>query len=1748
MKLLRCLLSAVFLVSAGMSLRAQVVIQEFLASNASGILDSDGDRSDWIELLNPGPTAVALAGWSLTDNPAIPRKWVFPPVTLNAGAYLLVWASGKDRTNPAAALHANFSLSVSGEYLALFPPEGGVPATEFAPEYPAQKADVSYGFRAGQRFFFSPPTPLAANVGGVGDFVADTKFSHDRGLYEAPFDLRITSDTPGVTIRYTTNGAPPTLSVGLTYTAPILVNRSVVVRAAAFKAGSQPSNVDTHTYLFLSDVIRQSANGAVPWSEWPAPGSQSQTYNYGMDPRVVDAPAYRDQIIPALRALPTFSVVTALSNLFHPAQGIFSNPGQDGRPWERPASLELIFPDGRKGFQIDCGIRIRGGYSRSTGNPKHAFRFFFREEYGEGKLKFPLHEGGTDEFDALDLRTFQNYSWSFDPGDGTRAVFIRDVFSRDAQLAMGQQGERGNYYHLYLDGVYWGIFNSCERPEANYGATYFGGAAEDYDVVKVEAGPYALNATDGTMAAWTRLYNLVKGVTPSTANAVYQRVQGLNLDGTPNPTYENLLEIDNLIDYLLVIVYGGNLDAPISNFLGNDRPNNWYGLRNRAGVAGGFRFISHDAEHTLLDVNQDRVGPFNAGNDSVTYSNPQYVWQRLWQSPEFRVRIADRVQRHFFNGGPLTVAAAQARFAQRTNQLHLPVVAESARWGDSKSGTPFTRDGQWLPAVRGILNNYLPARGNVVLGQLRSRGLFPNVVAPTLSRFGGVVPAGSTITISGPAGAQVLYTANGEDPRLFGGGENPNARLASVPLVIQGPVTVRTRSRRLTPTNEWSGLVETEFFVAQDFTPLQLTEIHYRPAADPAELRDRDEFEFVELKNAGNAPLDLSGVRFTEGIQFDFPRGTVLQPGKFLVLVENPVAFTNRYPGRIPFGQYSGKLADNGERLLLSGPDGAPLLDVTYDQAPPWPESPDGLGFSLVPVNGERNPNPNLAANWRPSSVLGGSPGADDVGGTIPPVVVNEVLTHTDLPQVDAVELYNPGTTPVDLSGWYLTDDRSVPKRYRLPAGTVLPAGGYRVVDETQFADPGLGTNAFRLSSHGDGVFLFSADAAGELTGYSEGTRFDAAANGVSFGRHTNSVGEVEFVAQAALTLGAPNAGPRLGSVVFVELFYSPPAGELAYVEVRNVSATDLPLFDPLFPTNRWRISGLDFEFPPGVVLPPQGLAVITEATPERFRAQYGVPGSVPVFSTVSGQFQRNGERLELLRPDAPDLVLQPDGSTEVVVPRIVVDAVRYDDQLPWPLDAAGRGASLERRLPLAYGNDPAAWRAPLDGPTPGQEAGSNRPPRVDAGSDRELSGTVFPLSISLAGGVRDDGLPGLPAVLSVQWSQTGGPAGAVFTDSSRSNATVAVPGQVIYTFQLQASDGERQVSDEVRVTVGRPSAQRTWVAFGSVWRYSDTGQDLGTAWRQPGFNDSGWAAGPARLGLGGDGEVTTVNGGPSNARTPTIYFRHRFQVPSARSVLSLALQLIRDDGAVVYLNGTEVFRNNMGEGDPSFGQFASAVVGGSDETTPIAAVLSPAGLVDGENVLAVEVHQVNSSSSDLGLDLELTGLASGVNASPQAQAGADVTVTLPATAPLRATFVDDGLPQPPGVPAFGWSKVSGPGTVQFTPPNLPLTVAAFSEAGDYVLRFLVNDGEFSVADTVAVQVLPAPAPAPVIQAVQGDPVTLRFNAAAGRAYQVRFRTSLADGGWVLLSDVPAGAARVVDVPEVGVAEAQRFYQLVLLP
>ncbi|HEX6961519.1 MAG TPA: lamin tail domain-containing protein [Lacipirellula sp.] len=814
--------------------------------------------------------------------------------------------------------------------------------------------------------FMAQPTPGAANAEGHVGIVAAPQFSVQRGFYNAPFQLTITAPTAGSQVYYTTNGDEPTPQNGMLYTGPIQVSGTSTVRAQAYLADHLDSTPTTHTYLFINDVVRQNHQATLAKGFPTSWGSI--TPDYGLDPDVIgnfDADgnwlggdryggAYAATIKNDLLALPTLSIVMDVDDMFGPL-GIYTNSTAGGSAWERATSVELINADGTPGFQIDAGIRAQGGAFRSHSlTKKHSLRLLFKGEYqGNTKLEYPWF--GTDaatSFDTITLRADANdgYSWS---AAGPKAQYARDEFGRRSQAALGQHAAHGTRVHLYINGAYWGIYNPVERPDASFSASYYGGEKDQWDAINSGA------ATDGDMATWNTLMSLADAVSSASnetaRTAAYMRVLGLNPDGTDNSSYETYLDAANYADYLMVNFYGGNVDWPHRN---------WYASRRRGPESQGFVFHNWDYETSLgltAGVTENRTGVFDGA------AGP---YARLRNSREFRVLFGDRVHRAFFNDGPLSTANSIARYQEIVAELPQAIVAESARWGDMHSSAGYVK-AHWQAEVNQVVN-FLSQRQSIFLNQLRNAGLYSNVVAPSFNQFGGDVAPGFLLTMSAPAGT-IWYTLDGSDPRMIGGGVNPNA------VQYTGAVTLSSSGQikaRVLNGSEWSAVNDATFSTA---FPVRITELHYNPAAH-AGVVDRQNLEFVELLNTGTSSVNLDGAQIGGFADepYTFSGSIVLAPGERIVVARNPAVFQSVYGTGInlaPAGYGDRNFSNGGELVTLTDPVGEVVQSFTYADVAPWPSAPDGNGPSLEiidPLGDATDPT-----NWRASFIPGGTPGGD---------------------------------------------------------------------------------------------------------------------------------------------------------------------------------------------------------------------------------------------------------------------------------------------------------------------------------------------------------------------------------------------------------------------------------------------------------------------------------------------------------------------------------------------------------------------------------------------------------------------------------------------------------------------------------------------------------------------------------------------------------------------------------------------------
>jgi hypothetical protein len=468
------------------------------------------------------------------------------------------------------------------------------------------------------------------------------------------------------------------------------------------------------------------------------------------------------------------------------------------------------------------------------------------------------------------------------------------------------------------------------------------------------------------------------------------------------------------------------------------------------------------------------------------------------------------------------------------------------------------------------------------------------------------------------------------------------------------------------------------------------------------------EDDWFEVYNPNNQPVSVGGCYLTD----DLGNRTRYLPIPALSFIG---AITNAWQEFVADGNTQNgahhvafNLRGAGEAIGLSTTNGQPIDSITFTN------QTSGVSQGRL-LDGSAN------IVYFPGTPSPGDPNYVLMNG----VVISEVLTHTDLPLEDAVEIHNVGSSAVNVSGWWLSDSRGTPRKYQIPTTAPIPAGGYRVFYEYQFNDRDVGPIPFSFSSaNGDEVFL-SAATNSILTGSRAQAAFDASANGVSFGRYVNSIGSVDYPAMTGLSLGtsvtresppsqittfrtgqgAPNPYPLVGPLVISEIMYHPPAIDTndnvvhEFVEIHNPTASTVPLYDPLAPTNSWRLrDGVDFDFPPAMSIAPGGYLLVVSFNPANnpsalstFQSRYG-SNSVLV-GPYNGKLDNGGEGVKLQKPDSP----QTNGS----VPFVLVDYVAYSDRAPWPTNADSFGASLQRVHAMGYANDPTNWLAAVPSPGP---------------------------------------------------------------------------------------------------------------------------------------------------------------------------------------------------------------------------------------------------------------------------------------------------------------------------------------------------------------------------------------------------------------------------------------------------------------
>ncbi len=756
-----------FLVSSPGLSRPAVVINEVMASNTKTCADPQGDFDDWIELYNAGDTPVDLTGMYLTDDPAVPRKWRIPAglpglrggTAISPQGYLIVWADGDVQD---AGLHANFKLGADGEEVHLFAADGVTLLDSL--EFGKQMTDVSYGRYpdGGQTLrFFGVPTPGRANTEGYLGEVAPLRFSHERGFYGTAFDVTITTATEGAQILYTLDGyaphearattppargttsrrpggaepAPAPTDPGASlYSGPIRIGKTTCLRVMAEKPGWKPTPVYTQTYIFDSR--------------------------------------------PELQILPVVSLVGGAGTVFYEPNGVMAVIGgtYNGGVWapsgpdsynnildrelERPVAAEWFSAGDDEGFHADCGLRVHGSpwirprYVRQngfwSGDGKISLRLYFRGEYGQSRLEYPLiPQSDVDQFATVILRAGHN--------DRTNP-FIKDELLRRLHKDMGQAACTGTYANLFIDGEYKGFYNPTEQVKEESCQQWFD-SDKPWDVMTMNGIRDGDSVSFDTMVSYARGHNL--------ADPAYYAEMGKKLD------------VVSFIDYLIIRLWPNDWDWP---------QNNWSAACERS-AAGRWKFFVWDAEGTF-ESSQLQLDRFN---ELGTQGNANgYLYQALRANPDFRLLFADRIYKHFYNGGALSDENIVKRFSELRSELQSVI----------PNMTTYIID-TWMPNRRPVFLNACMRVGMYTFGG-------PSFAVNGVPQYGGQISAGDRLSMSLLDGrGTIYYTLDGSDPAQSGLALGPTMTplvtrdSAKRILVPTGPLASDWRSTRGFDDSSW---------------------------------------------------------------------------------------------------------------------------------------------------------------------------------------------------------------------------------------------------------------------------------------------------------------------------------------------------------------------------------------------------------------------------------------------------------------------------------------------------------------------------------------------------------------------------------------------------------------------------------------------------------------------------------------------------------------------------------------------------------------------------------------------------------------------------------------------------------------------------------------------------------------------------------------------------------------------------------
>ncbi len=946
-----------------------VRINEFMASNKQIISDEDGDFSDWIEIYNPSSTTVNLSDWSLTDKENDSRLWVFPDITIQSDSYIIVFASGKDRTGLTGDLHTNFKLSKSGEYFALFNPHG-IPATVFDPAYPQQCTDVSYACYDGEFVYTSTSTPGAENrKEDYSEFLGPPIFSAPAGFYAEAFELILSHPDPDVTFIYSLDGSEPdpenfgkkyytyrpeypndyNAALRLRYNSyeSFVYNEPILIYNRSSEADDlthicTTSESDPNYYFPSSPVRKGIIIKAIAIKQGVKP-SQTSTNSYFVNNQGINP-----------HSLPVISIGIQEDLLFNYDTGIYvagelfdvwrkANPDafhggaapanymKRGPETECLAHFELFEKNSnRVSLQQNIGLRLHGGLSRR--NKIKSLRLYARSEYGKSTFDYPFFpEIHTSSFKRIILRN---------SGNDMNTTHFRDAALQKIVSHLSFDTQKYQPSILYLNGEYWGIHNIRERYDKYYLSRVYGVGEDNIDLLdRVTA-----EVVEGDNSHYESIRNFIG-----------------NSDLTSVQSYEYIktkIDIVNYIDYHISEIYIGNKDWPTKNILYWRTRTDQYEPEAPYGHDGRWRWMMFDVDAAFgmyYDYMDDTF--------ENAYMNSDFLSKLLAYCPFFKkdfiIRFADLMNTTFM----------PSRVKNIINELKHGIEPEMLehlkRYGKPK----------WDNSLAGWYKNV-----DVMIDYADKRPEYQRYHIRKLLRLGSDIIL--TVDVSDSEAGFIHVNTIDIIPSTPGVAGDPYPWTGIYYKDI--PLKIRATSKQ---GYIFTGWTDPELPQQAEITIIPsgncMLQAVFEPVIVPESIVINEIFYFssssgdwVELYNRGDEAVDLSGWNVHDSGNnnaYQIPENIVLLPEGFLVIARDTAAFRAVHPDIPVLGPLDFGFSSSGERLVLLIPEGVTADEVDYKNEQPWPEITDQYFGSLALISPELDNG--LPQSWQ-LSLGGGTPGA----------------------------------------------------------------------------------------------------------------------------------------------------------------------------------------------------------------------------------------------------------------------------------------------------------------------------------------------------------------------------------------------------------------------------------------------------------------------------------------------------------------------------------------------------------------------------------------------------------------------------------------------------------------------------------------------------------------------------------------------------------------------------------------------------